>query len=172
MGVRGLVVGRFQPFHYGHKALIAQALEDCVHIVVGLGSTNAKPSLRNPFSAAERRQMIEAAFPNEVASSQLTIVDIPDLHDPPRWVAHVLKITGKIDKVYGNDDGTLDLFDFAGLKTVRPGLVEREKWEASTLRMQMAEDDMTWRKSVPPAVAKLLESWQAGHRLRSMEALA
>jgi nicotinamide-nucleotide adenylyltransferase len=172
MLVRGLVVGRFQPLHNGHKALISKALEDCVHIVVGLGSAAAKPSLRNPFSAAERRQMVLSAFPNETAAGQLTVIDIPDLHDPPRWVAHVLQLTGPVDKVYGNDDSTLNLFDVAGLRTVRPGLVDREKYQAKTLRMQMAEDDPSWRKAVPPPVAKLLESWQAGRRLRSMEALA
>lgn len=170
--MRALVVGRFQPFHNGHKALIAKALEDCVHVVVGLGSAAAKPSLRNPFNAAERREMVAAVFPNEVAAGTLTVVDIPDLHDPPRWVAHVLRLTGDVDKVYGNDDDTLALFEGAGMRTVSPGLIERTRCEGKALRMQMAEDDSQWRKAVPPGVAKLLEQWNAGRRLRGMEAVA
>lgn len=170
--MRGLVVGRFQPFHKGHQALIQKALEDCPDLVVGIGSSTAKSSLRNPFTAAERRQMIEATFPADLAAGRLRIVDIPDINNPPAWPAHVLALTGPLGRVYGNDDATLALFERQGLPTVSPGLVERERYEASTIRVQLAEDDPTWRKAVPAPVAALLLAWDAGRRLRSMEAMA
>lgn len=170
--MRGLVVGRFQPFHKGHQALVQKALEDCPDLVVGIGSSTAKTSLRNPFTAAERRQMIEACFSADVAAGRLRVVDIPDINNPPAWAAHVLAITGRVDRVYGNDDATLALFERQGLPTVSPGLVERARYEARTIRVQLAEDDSAWRKAVPAAVAPLLLAWDAGRRLRSMEAMA
>lgn len=170
--MRALVVGRFQPVHKGHVALLQRALEACQEVVVGIGSSTARPSLRNPFTAAERRQMITACFPGAVASGTLRILDIPDLHDPPRWVAHVLALTGPVDRVLGNDDDTLALFEVANLPVERPGLLERERYEASLIRAQLAEDDLAWRKAVPPAVLALLQQWDAGKRLRGLEALA
>lgn len=166
------MVGRFQPVHKGHVALLQRALEDCQEVVVGIGSATARTSLRNPFSAAERRQMIGACFPAEVASGRLRIVDVPDLNNPPKWVEHVLAITGPIDRVFGNDDDTLGLFEVANLPIQRPGLVDRERFQANHIRVQLAEDDPSWRKAVPLAVAALLEQWGAGRRLRGLEALA
>lgn len=170
--MRALVVGRFQPLHKGHVALVTRALEDSADVVVAIGSSTAKPSLRNPFSADERRQMLTAAFQSDVQAGRLRIVEVPDLHNPPRWVDHVLSITGRVDRVYGNDDDTMDLFERAGVPVVQSGLVDRERYQASAIRAQLAEDDAGWRKAVPAAVAPLLESWQAGKRLRAMEAFA
>ena len=164
--MRALVVGRFQPFHNGHRALIQKAIEDCVEVVVGVGSSNAPQSLRNPFSFEERRQMIAAVFP------AVRVVAIPDIHDPPRWVAHVLAITGPVDRVYGNDTSTSDLFEAAGLAVVAPGLVDRERFEARAIRALMAEGDPAWRKAVPAPVAALLEKWDAPGRLLGLERAA
>ena len=168
--VRGLVVGRFQPFHNGHLALIRSAGEQCLELTVGIGSATAKPSLRNPFSFDERKRMVEAAL--GAARLQARVLAIPDLHDPPRWAAHVAAIVGPVDKVFGNDDETLSLFELAGVPVVRTGLVERERHEARLVRAQLAEDDPSWRRAVPPAVAQLLDQWEAGRRLRGMEAMA
>lgn len=172
MAVRALVLGRFQPLHTGHKALIQEALGRGATVVVAIGSSTAKTGLRNPFSAAERRQMVEAAFPNEVRSGAIVVAEVPDLHDPIRYVAHTLAITGPIDVVYGNDDETLALFERAGLRIESPGLVDRARYEAKVIRAQIAADDGTWRKAVPPAVAELLLKLDAARRLRGLEAYA
>ena len=153
-------------------ALVQRALEDCQSVVVGLGSSTAKTSLRNPFTTAERRQMLAACFPAEVATGRLSLVDLPDIHNPPRYVDHVLALTGPVDRVFGNDDETLGLFDLAGLRIVSPGLLEREKYEANKIRVLIAEDDPAWRKLVPAAVVPLLEAWGASKRLRGLEAYA
>lgn len=169
--MRGLVVGRFQPLHKGHEALIRRAMEDCVHVVVAIGSSNAKQDTRNPFTKEERRQMIAAVF-HEEAGDDLQVMDLPDIHDPPNWVPHVLERTGAVDKVFGNDDRTLDLFDAAGITVVRTGHVDRDRYRATTIRMQMAEGDGAWTKAVPGPVAALLQEWDAEHRLRRLEAYA
>jgi nicotinamide-nucleotide adenylyltransferase len=170
--VRALVVGRFQPLHNGHKALIRQALERTGHVVVAIGSSAAKPGLRNPFTAAERRKMLEAVFAAELAAGTVSIVEVPDLHDPPRYARHALAAAGPVDVVFGNDEKTLGLFERDGVPVERPGLVERERCEAKAIRAQLAADDVLWKKAVPPAVAALLIQWDAGRRLRGLEAYA
>lgn len=165
--MRGLVVGRFQPFHHGHRLLVQQAIEDCVDVVVGIGSSNAPRSVRNPFSADERLQMVHAALGDAVR-----VVLLPDIHDPPNWVDHVMALTGAVDKVFGNDDRTLNLFEDADVPVARTGHFDREQYQAKTIRMQMAEGDPAWRKAVPEPVAALLADWDAEKRLRRLEAYA
>lgn len=160
--MRALVVGRFQPLHDGHVQLIRRALEECGDVTIAIGSSNAKPSLRNPFTVAERTQMLEAVFPG------LRILALPDLHDPKRWTDETLRAAGPVDRVYGNDPATTGLFEQAGIPVVSPGLVDRQKYEATAIRRLMAEDDPAWRKCVPAPVAKLLDGWQASRRLLAM----
>ena len=164
--MHGLVVGRFQPLHKGHEALIRQALEDCVHVTVAIGSATAKQSAKDPFTLEERSAMVRAVFDDRVR-----VVAVPDIHDPPRYADHVTAITGAVDRVFGNDERTVDLFEDAGIAVRRPGLLERERFEGAAIRLQLAEGDGAWRKAVPAPVAKLLEEWDAGLRLRRLEAL-
>ncbi len=57
----GLVHGRFQPFHNGHKFLVDKMLEECDVGVVLIGSIDKKDE-KNPFSLLERKEMIKKIF--------------------------------------------------------------------------------------------------------------
>jgi bifunctional NMN adenylyltransferase/nudix hydrolase len=84
------VIGRFQPFHLGHRHLIGEALTASRHVIVLVGSPNVARSVRNPFTLAERRAMIEAVFPREVADGRLIIGEIDDFtYNDTAWVTAV-----------------------------------------------------------------------------------
>ncbi len=163
--MRGLVIGRFQPLHKGHEALVRAAIEDCVHVTVGIGSSKAKQSVKNPFTYEEREAMVRAAF-----GDQVQIMAIPDIHDPPNYADHVMALTGPLDRVFGNDEETISLFEDAGVRVKRPGLQDRDRLTGSTIRLQMAEGDGSWRKAVSPAVAKVIEDLGGSRRIRALEA--
>lgn len=55
-------IGRFQPFHLGHLKVLRAAVDTADHVVVIIGSVNAEPSLKNPWSFLERRLMVLAAL--------------------------------------------------------------------------------------------------------------
>ena len=61
----GMLIGRFQPFHVGHKAILERALEECDKVVVLLGSAQEARVLHNPLTSGERWAMIQNCFPNE-----------------------------------------------------------------------------------------------------------
>ena len=54
----GVFIGRFQPFHVGHLHNIQEALKCVDRLVVIVGSSFRAPSIKNPFSFEERRDMI------------------------------------------------------------------------------------------------------------------
>jgi bifunctional NMN adenylyltransferase/nudix hydrolase len=58
-----VLIGRFQPLHNGHMALLQAALARSDQVVVVLGSAWQAPNPKNPFSWQERAQMLREALP-------------------------------------------------------------------------------------------------------------
>ena len=50
----GLYIGRFQPFHKGHKSIVESALKQCDRLIIGIGSSQETRTKRNTFSYEER----------------------------------------------------------------------------------------------------------------------
>ncbi|MDH5538059.1 MAG: bifunctional nicotinamide-nucleotide adenylyltransferase/Nudix hydroxylase [Rhizobacter sp.] len=81
-------VGRFQPFHRGHLALLRRALALAPLCVVVIGSAFQARTPKNPFTWTERADMIRAALsPDE--RNRLRLLPVRDHYDLPRWVAAV-----------------------------------------------------------------------------------
>jgi bifunctional NMN adenylyltransferase/nudix hydrolase len=94
-------IGRFQPFHNGHKAVIDEALKQAKQVVVVVGSSFAARNIRNPFTVIERKAMIEAVYGNETIEVEgktqlrVKVVGISDYpYDDTKWVAAVMRAVG------------------------------------------------------------------------------
>ena len=83
-----ILIGRFQPFHNGHAALLAQALKIADRALVVLGSSFRAPNAKNPFTWEERAAMITASF-NGIDARRIIFVPIRDYYDDARWAAAV-----------------------------------------------------------------------------------
>ena len=59
--MRGLYIGRFQPYHLGHQAVLESISEEMDEIVVVIGSAQESHTIDNPFTAGERMEMISGA---------------------------------------------------------------------------------------------------------------
>ena len=82
-------IGRFQPFHNGHKAVIEAALEQAKEVVIVVGSSFAARNIRNPFTFEERKAMIKAVFP----SDNVKVVPVSDYpYDDNKWINAIMKI--------------------------------------------------------------------------------
>lgn len=75
----GVLIGRFQPFHNGHEFLVHRVLEQVDSVLIIVGSCFAARNLRNPWTFAEREQMIRAALP-EALQERVRICGIPDVY--------------------------------------------------------------------------------------------
>lgn len=83
-------IGRFQPFHNGHKAVVEQALTRAKKVAIVLGSHDQPRNPRVPFTTAERVEMISAVFPQEVADGRIQFVPVVDhTYNMDRWIASV-----------------------------------------------------------------------------------
>ena len=63
--VRGILIGRMQPFHNGHMQVIKKILEEVDEIIIGIGSAQLSHELKDPFTAGERVLMISQTLVEE-----------------------------------------------------------------------------------------------------------
>ena len=61
---RGLVLGRFQPFHFGHLELIKEMVRGEIEPLICIGSAQHSHTDENPFTAEERKEMIYTIMKN------------------------------------------------------------------------------------------------------------
>lgn len=133
----GFVLGRFQPFHRGHRYLIEKALEQCESVIVGIGSANVRDE-KNPFSFEERKKQISEAIKKQEYASRITsIIPLDDNPSDNIWLAKLLKKAGKIDVVFGNNEWPNGIFEKAGFKVVRVPLYKRNIYEGTKIREKL-----------------------------------
>lgn len=99
-----VLVGRFQPFHLAHLALLRRALEIAPHVVVVLGSSNQARTPKNPFTWRERAEMIRLALP-EPDRERVRCLPVRDYYDEARWVKAVRSGVDRIASEIGAPGG-------------------------------------------------------------------
>lgn len=84
-------IGRFQPFHFGHLAVIRRALAEARHVLVLVGSAHRPRSIRDPFTAAERAAVIQSSgVLAEKDSARVTTAPLADaMYNDPVWIRNV-----------------------------------------------------------------------------------
>lgn len=95
-----VIIGRFQPFHNGHKYIIEQALLQAEEVLVLVGSANKAPNIKNPFTFCEREEMIRATFthPSDAWSpfnnnNRIAVKPLKDfIYNDELWVQEVQQL--------------------------------------------------------------------------------
>lgn len=154
MPVIGLFIGRFQPFHKAHQAIIENMLNSVDFVKVGIGSSQYSRTKMNPFSFEERKRMIR----DSLGFRNYEIYSIPDIHNPPKWAEHVRSIVGRFDTAYAHNHGTLKLFRDAGIKTHFCPYIKGISGRRIRKRMLSSKN---WRNLVPKGTLKVLSEINA-----------
>jgi bifunctional NMN adenylyltransferase/nudix hydrolase len=84
-----VLIGRFNPCHAGHVKVIAKALEISDYIILVLGSQNIARNTRNPFTVAERKEMILASLPLELIPRVVLTSANDYMYNDTRWIAGI-----------------------------------------------------------------------------------
>jgi nicotinamide-nucleotide adenylyltransferase len=165
---RGLFVGRFQPFHFGHLAAIKDVLEEVDELVIVIGSAQYSHNIGNPFTAGERLVMIRKALEEAAIDySRVWIVPVPDVHLHMLWVSALEGYTPHFDVVYSNEPLTRRLFIEAGYEVKAIRFHERKLYSSTEIREKMLKDE-SWTKLVPKSVAAFVKEIDGVTRLRDL----
>ena len=174
---KGIVLGRFQPFHKGHAHLVEHALANFEQITIAVGSAQEEWTVENPFSIQERTDMIEAWAMHNEFQDKITIVGIEDINDPPNWVDHARQHHGE-GMLVTSDATTSTLYEEANFPVHNVELNERERLEGWRVRQTakmlstVYDDDAVVEvlcASVPKEVVDWLITNDALFRLSTFE---
>ena len=167
---RALLVGRFQPLHWGHIHCFKYVLERASELVIGIGSSQYSNTERNPLSMAERYEMIVRTLRREgFPMERISIVPIPDTERPEEnWGMIVLERIPRIDIAFSNDPETVKCLSEVGIRVEGIPFHKRKLYEATKIRKKILQGDNSWRDLVPEEVAKFLDEIKFEERLKSI----
>jgi nicotinamide-nucleotide adenylyltransferase len=166
--MRGLIIGRYQPFHNGHLEVIREIVRDgeCDELILVIGSAQESHTKENPFTVGERILMIDKAL-KEAEVQNYFLIPIIDINRYAVWVAHVESLVPPIDLVYTNNQLTKRLFSERGYNVKLPKLYDREKYSGTKIR-QMMIDGEDWTRLVPPGVKEVIRGIDGVKRLQDL----
>jgi cytidyltransferase-like protein len=72
-----MIVGRFQPFHDGHKWLVNQCIEEGKNVLICV--RDIKPDEKNPFTAQEVEIKIKRDLWQLLGDERVKVIIIPDI---------------------------------------------------------------------------------------------
>ena len=168
MIARGMVHGRFQPFHNGHLEYLKGAAARCDELFVGI--TNPDPErvrpeeadpLRhlpesNPFTYVERLLMVKAAAVDAgLDLSRLHVIPFP-VNEPELWPAYVPAGVTQYLRLFSEWGGTkLKRMREAGYEVVVLDEGAEKELTVADVRAAIRHGD-DWETMVPPGVARVL----------------
>ena len=168
----GLIVGRFQHFHIGHKSLVENAYKLCDRVLILVGSAQESGTLRNPYLPSTRIDVIREIF--GVDNNNLIVKELNDLTNEndinADWGRYVLKNVKKYIRkapslmVYGNDEFRSKWFDPNDITDTAELVIPRSRIpiSATKLREALVKDNFEyWSKFVDDKTHKMYD------RLRS-----
>jgi nicotinamide-nucleotide adenylyltransferase len=164
---RGFYIGRFQPFHNGHRAMVDHIVDEVDELVFGIGSADVSHTVRNPFTAGERVMMVTKAVENMQVDVPTYVVPIEDIDRNAVWVSHIESMAPAFEVAYSNNPLVVQLFEEAGYEVQQSQMVDRRRLEGTDIRERMLDDE-NWTDRVPNVVVDVIDEINGVQRLQTV----
>lgn len=162
-------MGRFQPLHKGHEEAIRWILGNVDELVIAVGSSNESFTLRNPFTAGERIEMLHMTLRDMGVLDRVMYCSVPDTGDESAvWFAYVLQHCPSFDVAYTNNEFTKMCLEHGGVKVMSTPMFNKESYSGVGIRRMMIEGDPRWRSYVTRGALIVLDRIRAEERLRTI----
>lgn len=163
--MRGLYIGRFQPYHLGHQAVIQKISEEVDEIIIVIGSAQFSHTQENPFTAGERLDMIYESLAD--LRNRCFLIPLEDVLRNGIWVSHLISMVPHFDVVYSNNALVVQLFSESGVEVRNPPMYQRDVYSGTIIRKFMLEGG-NWKSLVPESVAIVIENIDGVKRLANV----
>jgi nicotinamide-nucleotide adenylyltransferase len=165
--MRGLYIGRFQPYHLGHQVVLEKIAKEVEEIVIVIGSAQESHTLENPFTGGERMEMIYAALSESDLRKRCVVTPLQDIKRNSVWVSHLQSMVPRFDVVYSNNPLVVQLISEAGIQIRKPPMYQRDLYSGTAIRKLMRENG-EWSGLVPACVAAFIREIGGVERLISV----
>ncbi len=157
--------GRFQPFHTGHMLVVQGMVKMCGRIVIAIGSADKSGNSENPFTAEERRDMIQRALQAKdiIPGFDVEFIMVPDMESDVDWANHIIEKSGEVHQVWTGNPATKAPFVALGVEV--KDIKEVPGMSATEVRKRMKEDG-DWKKLVPDEIAATLSALDGVARVK------
>ncbi len=163
--MRGLMMGRFQPFHLGHLDLVKQILKECDEVIITITSSQFNYLDKDPFTAGERIEMIHNSLKeSNVDLTRCLILAIENQFNISTWLSYIKSMLPHFDKVYSGNEYVKMLLADSKIEVVKPVFLDREQYNATAIRSMIVSDG-DWEKFVPSAVSGFIKKINGQNRL-------
>lgn len=105
-------------------------------VIVAIGSANKAFEPQNPFTAKERKKMIEKQLKASWIKN-CKIVEVTDIDNDNMWVEHVDRCVPKYDVIYSNNSLIRKLMKRARKKICRIHFFKKEKYNSTNIMQRM-----------------------------------
>lgn len=128
----------------------------CKKVIIGIGSSQESATSDNPYSAQERKEMIQEALQDEniIPMFDIEFVELPDDSDDAGWTQRVLEKTGHVDMVWTGNEWTKRCFEGkVEIKEIKevPGI------SSTSIRDMIRKGDERWKGKVVGAVVYAIQ---------------
>lgn len=165
----GLICGRLNHEHLGHKFLIDTALENCNKVLILVGSAQEDSTLRNPFKLETRIKVLEKTYPN-LSKDVLIIRGLDDMTNEYdisyNWgmyvKKHVFEYIGQFADymITGDDESRKAWFSLEDLKGVKEVTISRNTINISATKVRgalLTDNKSLWCSYVPENIYDLYD---------------
>lgn len=97
----GVFIGRFEPFHNAHLAIVKKALEQAQTLVIIIGSAFQARTVKNPWTFDDRVRMITSCLDGDSISRVRFILAKDYLYNDNLWLTEVQQ---KVEEFIGESD--------------------------------------------------------------------
>jgi nicotinamide-nucleotide adenylyltransferase len=165
---RGLMIGRYQPFHLGHLSLAEQILSECDELVVAIGSPEANFTFSDPFTAGERITMVHETLKKcGLQMSNCYVIPVPNSNNNLTWFEGIRSMIPKVKTVYsGNQFVQLLLPETVNVKN--PSFVKYKIFNGTRIRNLIVRNG-NWQELVPMPVALFIKEIDGVSRLKKLK---
>lgn len=169
-----IFIGRFEPVHIGHIAVLRRALSEARRVIVLVGSANRARNIRTPWTAAERIVMLRSALGADADS--IICAPLRDhLYNENAWISEVQSTVANLIKqdgcsgdvrvgLIGGDDESAALYLQAFPQWPRIEVPRTDTLTATELRHQFfglhAGGMRLLEANLPPPVFEMLEAFR------------
>ena len=164
---RGVVIGRFQPFHNGHLLLIRQILRECNEVLIVVGSAQRNYTIANPFTAGERILMIrKSLIEGGVDVSKIIIIPLIDIEDNAMWFPMLVSMLPPFDIIYSGNRLVVSLAS-SYLEVRSPKFVRKKHYNGSYIRHRILSGQK-WSNLVSKSVFDIICSIDGINRIKKI----
>ena len=147
--------------------VIKWCLERIDELIIVIGSAQESHTLKNPFTAGERIEMLRLALRDVgVDLSRVHVIPVADIAMNFVWPRYIELLVPRFQVVFSRNPLVVRLFSEYGYRIVEPPSFSRDEYSATHVRSLMLSGDERWRKLVPPSVASYIDSIKGVERIQ------